>query len=83
MGIWMPHIQDYYRNTVLDPTILDVSTSMVFYTTKDPNYSSITMLNKMMVIVFSEARANEFKVLLQADEEKNNITTSKRKNESK
>jgi len=53
-------IQDYYRNTLLDPNVLDVSAGMVFCTAKDPVYSAATMPNKSTVIVFSEARAEHF-----------------------
>lgn len=53
-------IQDFYRDTLLDPTIMDVSAGIVFASAKDPTYSNITMPNKSTVIIFSEARDKDF-----------------------
>jgi all-trans-retinol 13,14-reductase len=53
-------IQDYYRDTLLDPNVLDVSAGMVFCSAKDPIYSAHTMPNRSTVIVFSEARDSDF-----------------------
>jgi all-trans-retinol 13,14-reductase len=65
-------IQEFYRNTLLDPTIMDVSAGMVFCTAKDPEYSAVTMPGKSTVIVFSEARASDFEAFL----EESNISES-------
>lgn len=62
-------IQDYYRDTLLDPNVLDVSAGMVFVTAKDPVYSETTMPGKSTVIVFSEARAEDFDSFLDAASE--------------
>jgi hypothetical protein len=56
-------IQDFCRDTLLDPTVMDVSAGMVFCTAKDPEYSAVTMPGKNTVIVFSEARASDFVAL--------------------
>lgn len=61
-------IQDYYRDTLLDPTVLDVSAGMVFCTAKDPHYSAITMPGKSTVIIFSEARAEDFQKFVLEDD---------------
>ena len=53
-------IQDYYRDTLLDPNVLDVSAGIVFASAKDPIYSSMVMPNKSTVIIFSEAKAEDF-----------------------
>lgn len=83
------YIQDYYRDTLLDPNVLDVSAGWyvlqfilffflcdtprchhltlstcdmyrVFVTAKDPFYSNITMPGKTTVIIFSEAKTEDF-----------------------
>jgi len=53
-------IQDYYRATLLDPTVMDVSAGIVFASAKDPIYSADVMPNKSTVIVFSEAKDEDF-----------------------
>ena len=53
-------IQEYYRNTLLDSNVLDVSAGMVFCSAKDPIYSESTMPGRSTVIVFSEAKAEDF-----------------------
>lgn len=58
-------IQDYYRETLLDPNVLDVSAGMVFCTAKDPEYSRMTMPDRSTVIVFSEAQAEDFEVFIE------------------
>lgn len=65
-------IQDFYRNTLLDPNFLDVSAGMVFCTAKDPSYSSFTMPNRSTVIVFSEARSEDFAKFLTKSPRKKN-----------
>jgi all-trans-retinol 13,14-reductase len=57
-------IQEYYRDTLLDPNVLDVSAGMVFCTAKDPVYSEATMPGRSTAIVFSEARAQDFQVFV-------------------
>ena len=57
-------IQDYYRDTLLDPNVLDVSAGMVFCTAKDPDYSAIAIPNRSTVIVFSEAQAEHFQTFV-------------------
>jgi all-trans-retinol 13,14-reductase len=57
-------IQDFYRDTLLDPTVMDVSAGMVFCTAKDPEYSAVAMPGKSTVIVFSEARASDFEAFV-------------------
>jgi len=54
------YIQDYYRDTLLDPNVLDVSAGWVFVTAKDPYYSNVTMPGKATVIIFSEAKTEDF-----------------------
>ena len=58
-------IQDYYRETLLDPDVLDVSAGMVFCTAKDPDYSATTMPGRSTAIVFSEAQAEDFEAFLE------------------
>ena len=58
-------IQDYYRDTLLDPSVQDVSAGMVFCTAKDPEYSATTMPNRSTVIIFSEAQAQDFEGFLE------------------
>lgn len=53
-------IQDYYRDTLLDPNVLDVSAGWVFVSAKDPYYSNMTMPGKTTVIIFSEAKTEDF-----------------------
>ncbi|KAL7562918.1 hypothetical protein ACA910_000287 [Epithemia clementina (nom. ined.)] len=53
-------IQDYYRNTLLDPQVMDVSAGIVFASAKDPTYSAAVMPNRSTVIIFSEARDSDF-----------------------
>ena len=53
-------IQDYYRDTLLDPNVLDVSAGIVFASAKDPLYAAATMPGKSTVIVFSEAKSEDF-----------------------
>lgn len=57
-------IQEYYRDTLLDPNVLDVSAGMVFCTAKDPVYSEATMPGRATCIVFSEARAQDFQAFV-------------------
>jgi all-trans-retinol 13,14-reductase len=61
-------IQDYYRDTLLDPNVLDVSAGMVFCSAKDPQYSAISMPGKSTVIIFSEARAEDFQKFVLVDD---------------
>ncbi|CAB9514654.1 Putative all-trans-retinol 13,14-reductase [Seminavis robusta] len=53
-------IQDFYRDTLLDPDVLDVSAGIVFASAKDPTYSEVVMPGKSTVIVFSEAKNEDF-----------------------
>jgi hypothetical protein len=53
-------IQDYYWETLLDPNVQDVSAGIVFASAKDPEYASTVMPGKSTVIVFSEARQEDF-----------------------
>ena len=62
-------IQDFYRDTLLDPGVMDVSAGIVFASAKDPKYSSITMPGKSTAIIFSEAKDEDFLNLLD-DEDK-------------
>jgi all-trans-retinol 13,14-reductase len=57
-------IQEFYRDSLLDPSVLDVSAGMVFCTAKDPVYSEATMPGRSTAIVFSEARAEDFQVFV-------------------
>lgn len=57
-------IQDFYRDALLDPKVMDVSAGMVFCTAKDPEYSAVTIPGKSTVIVFSEARASDFEAFV-------------------
>jgi hypothetical protein len=54
------YIQDYFRNTLLDPNVMDVSAGWVFVTAKDPYYSNMTMPGKTTVVIFSEAKTEDF-----------------------
>jgi all-trans-retinol 13,14-reductase len=58
-------IQEYYRDTLLDPTVEDLSAGIVFCTAKDPYYSSVVMPGKSTVIIFSEARDEDFLAFLE------------------
>lgn len=53
-------IQDFYRNTLLDPSVRDVSAGIVFASAKDPEYCSSVMPGKSTVIIFSEAKVEDF-----------------------
>lgn len=53
-------VQDFYRDTLLDPNVLDVSAGWVFVTAKDPYYSKVTMPGKTTVVIFSEAKTEDF-----------------------
>lgn len=53
-------IQDFYRDTLLDPEVKDVSAGIVFASAKDPHYSEIVMPGKSTAIIFSEARQEDF-----------------------
>jgi all-trans-retinol 13,14-reductase len=57
-------IQEFYRDSLLDPNVLDVSAGMVFCTAKDPVYSQATMPGRSTAIVFSEARAEDFQIFV-------------------
>jgi all-trans-retinol 13,14-reductase len=57
-------IQEYYRDTLLNPNVLDISAGMVFCAAKDPAYSARTMPERSTVVVFSEARASDFDAFL-------------------
>ncbi|CAM9511064.1 unnamed protein product, partial [Heterosigma akashiwo] len=59
-------IQDFYRDTLLDPTVEDVSAGIVFVSAKDPAYSARTMPGKATAVVFSEAHVEDFLPLLEA-----------------
>lgn len=68
-------IQDFYRDTLLDPDVMDVSAGIVFVSAKDPAYSDITMPGKATAVLFSEARDADFLNLL--DDEDKNSTLSR------
>jgi len=68
-------IQDYYRDTLLDPNVLDVSAGMVFCTAKDPDYSATTMPGRSTVIVFSEAQAQDFEAFLEYNRDGKRLRT--------
>jgi all-trans-retinol 13,14-reductase len=53
-------IQDFYRNTLLDPDVEDVSAGIVFASAKDPRYAEMTMPGKSTAIIFSEAKDTDF-----------------------
>lgn len=61
-------IQDFYRDTLLDPTVMDVSAGIVFASAKDPMYSNITMPGKSTAIIFSEAKEQDFLSLLDKED---------------
>jgi all-trans-retinol 13,14-reductase len=61
-------IQEYYRDTLLDPNVMDVSAGMVFCTAKDPAYSAQTMPGRSTALIFSEARASDFDFLATGSE---------------
>ena len=58
-------IQDFYRATLLDPHVEDVSAGIVFASAKDPYYSSLIMPGKSTAIIFSEARDADFLGLME------------------
>ena len=53
-------IQDFYRDTLLDPNVEDVSAGIVFASAKDPHYSNVVMPGKSTAIIFSEAKGDDF-----------------------
>jgi all-trans-retinol 13,14-reductase len=53
-------IQDFYRDTLLDPNVEDVSAGIVFASAKDPHYSEVVMPGKSTAIIFSEAKDDDF-----------------------
>jgi len=53
-------IQQFYRDTLLDPNVPHLSASIVFASAKDPYYSSLTMPHKSTAIIFSEPRDTDF-----------------------
>lgn len=53
-------IQDFFRDTLLDPHVEDVSVGIVFASAKDPFYSSQIMPGKSTAIIFSEAKDSDF-----------------------
>ena len=69
-------IQEYYRDTLLDPNVLDISAGVVFCTAKDPVYSSLTMPSRSTAIIFSEARAKDFEVFLDSREDGKRLRTA-------
>ena len=69
-------IQEFYRNTLLDPSVLDVSAGMVFCTAKDPVYSETTMPGLSTAIVFSEARAKDFEQFTVVQEDDEDVAAS-------
>ena len=60
-------LQDFYRDTLLDPNVLDISAGIAFASAKDTTYSNIIMPGKSTPIIFSEANSEDFLELL--DEE--------------
>ena len=70
-------IQDYYRGTLLDPNVMDVSAGIVFASAKDPTYADAVMPNKSTVIVFSEAKTEDFVKFAQPAKDKNRATTKR------
>lgn len=60
-------IQDFYRDTLLDPNVLNVSAGMVFCSAKDPIYSNRTMPGRSTAVIFSEARAQDFEQFVVKD----------------
>ena len=58
------YIQDYYRDTLLDPNVMDVSAGWVFVSAKDPYYSNLTMPGKTTIILFSEAKTEDFSLFV-------------------
>lgn len=61
-------IQDFYRSTLLDPEVKDVSAGIVFASAKDPHYSEIVMPGKSTAIIFSEAKDDDFLSLFEEEE---------------
>jgi all-trans-retinol 13,14-reductase len=59
-------IQDFYRDSLLDPSVLDVSAGIVFASAKDPTYAAAVMPGKSTVIIFSEAKKQDFIQFLDA-----------------
>lgn len=53
-------IQEFYRSTLLDPAVKDVSAGIVFASAKDPHYSEVVMPGRSTAIIFSEAREEDF-----------------------
>jgi len=62
-------IQDFYRDTLLDPNVEDVSAGIVFASAKDPKYSAISMPGKSTAIVFSEAKNEDFLALFDNEDD--------------
>jgi all-trans-retinol 13,14-reductase len=60
-------IQDFYRSTLLDPNVQDVSAGIVFASAKDPNYANVVMPGKSTAIIFSEAKDDDFLNLFDED----------------
>jgi hypothetical protein len=52
--------EDFYRNTLLDPDLDDVSAGIVFASAKDPQYAAVTMPGKSTAFVFLEAKDTDF-----------------------
>jgi len=69
-------IQDYYRETLLDPNVLDVSAGMVFCSAKDPVYSAATIPGRSTVVVFSEAQAEDFEAFLEHSSDGKQLRTN-------
>ena len=61
-------IQDFYRDTLLDPNVEDVSAGIVFASAKDPYYYSQVMPGKSTAIIFSEAKDTDFLGLMDIDD---------------
>uniref|UniRef100_A0A0G4I1D3 Amine oxidase domain-containing protein n=1 Tax=Chromera velia CCMP2878 TaxID=1169474 RepID=A0A0G4I1D3_9ALVE len=53
-------IQDWYRDTLLDPSVPSVSAGMVFPSAKDPHTTEERFPGKSSALLFSEARPEEF-----------------------
>ena len=51
-GMDAAEIQDFYRDTLLDPNVEDVSAGIVFASAKDPYYYSQVMPGKSTAIIF-------------------------------
>jgi len=67
-------IHEFYRTTLLDPNVLDVSAGIVFASAKDPMYANMTMPGKSTAIIFSEAQSEEFLDLLDGEDKSSTLS---------